>query len=105
MIYDNDNKNERVDARTLARLARVDTELLHPVRHRRAEAQADLKGLTIPLSRSTLLSIDKLLEHATLAGLRFHPRPPALTPCSDLNGQLVPAWPRDLRGWFAWTSW
>jgi transposase len=42
MIYDNDNKNDRVDARTLARLARVDTELLHPVRHRSAEAQADL---------------------------------------------------------------
>ena len=42
MIYDNDNKNDRVDARTLARLARVDTELLHPIRHRSAEAQADL---------------------------------------------------------------
>jgi transposase len=42
MIYDNNNKNDRVDARTLARLARVDTQLLHPIRHRSAEAQADL---------------------------------------------------------------
>jgi transposase len=42
MIYENDNKNDRVDARTLARLTRVDTGLLHPVRHRSAEAQADL---------------------------------------------------------------
>jgi transposase len=45
MIYDNNNKNDRVDARTLARLARVDTELLHPVRHRSVEAQADLAVL------------------------------------------------------------
>jgi transposase len=45
MIYESDNKNDPADARTLARLARVDTELLHPVRHRSAEAQADLAVL------------------------------------------------------------
>jgi transposase len=45
MIYQNDNKNDRVDARTLARLARVDLALLHPVRHRSAEAQTDLAVL------------------------------------------------------------
>lgn len=45
MIYQNDNKNDRVDARTLARLARVDHALLHPVRHRSAEAHADLAVL------------------------------------------------------------
>ena len=41
-IYDNDNKTDKVDARMLARLARVDKQLLHPVRHRSAQAQADL---------------------------------------------------------------
>jgi len=41
-IYDNDNKTDKVDARTLARLARVDKRLLHPVRHRSAQAQTDL---------------------------------------------------------------
>jgi transposase len=41
-IYDNDNKTDKVDARTLALLARVDKRLLHPVRHRSAQAQADL---------------------------------------------------------------
>jgi transposase len=42
VIYDNDRKTDTVDARTLARLARVDKGLLHPIRHRSAEAQADL---------------------------------------------------------------
>jgi transposase len=45
IIYDNDRKTDKVDARTLARLARVDKTLLHPIRHRSAEAQADLAVL------------------------------------------------------------
>ena len=35
-------KNDRVDAVSLARLARVDPKLLSPIRHRGAEAQAHL---------------------------------------------------------------
>lgn len=35
-------KNDRVDARKLARLARIDPELLRPIRHRGEPAQADL---------------------------------------------------------------
>jgi len=54
MIYQNDNKNDRVDARTLARLARVDVRLLHPVRHRSAEAHADLAVLH---ARDCLVSV------------------------------------------------
>src|ERR1039458_4362314 len=42
MIYASDSKNDRLDARMLARLGRVDVELLAPVRHRRAQTQADL---------------------------------------------------------------
>ena len=42
MIYKNDNKNDRVDAEWLARVARLDAKLLAPIRHRGAEAQADL---------------------------------------------------------------
>jgi transposase len=42
MIYDSDHKNDRLDARMLARLGRVDVNLLAPIRHRRAETQADL---------------------------------------------------------------
>jgi transposase len=42
LIYDSSRKNDRLDARTLARLAGVDPELLSPIRHRSAQAQADL---------------------------------------------------------------
>ena len=45
IIYDNDRKTDKIDARTLARLARVDKNLLHPIRRRSAEAQADLAVL------------------------------------------------------------
>ncbi len=42
LIYESDRKNDRLDARMLAKLGRVDIELLAPIRHRRAETQADL---------------------------------------------------------------
>lgn len=45
LIYDNDRKTDKIDSRTLARLARVDKSLLHPIRHRSAEAQSDLAVL------------------------------------------------------------
>ena len=45
IIYDNDRKTDKIDSRTLARLARVDKSLLHPIRHRSAEAQSDLAVL------------------------------------------------------------
>src|SRR6266478_18041 len=48
IIYDNDRKTDKVDARTLARLARVDKSLLHPIRHRGAEAQAELAKTKYP---------------------------------------------------------
>lgn len=42
LIYQNRRKDDRIDAEYLARLARVDPGLLHPIRHRSAAAQADL---------------------------------------------------------------
>jgi transposase len=45
LIYESDRKNDKVDARTLARLARIDKVLLHPIRHRSEKAQADLAML------------------------------------------------------------
>jgi transposase len=41
-IYQNDRKNDRNDARILARLARVDPQLLAPIHHRNAQMQNDL---------------------------------------------------------------
>jgi transposase len=42
LIGESRKKDDRLDAQTLARLARIDPKLLSPVRHRSAQAQADL---------------------------------------------------------------
>jgi hypothetical protein len=42
LIAESRKKDDRLDAQTLARLARIDPQLLYPVKHRSAQAQADL---------------------------------------------------------------
>ena len=42
LIGESRKKDDRLDAQTLARLARIDSQLLCPVKHRSAKAQADL---------------------------------------------------------------
>ena len=41
-------KNDRMDAHMLARLARIDPQLLRPIRHRSEQAQADLMTSACP---------------------------------------------------------
>jgi transposase len=45
MIFRNPSKNDRADAQMLARVARLDPQLLAPIRHRSSAAQADLAVL------------------------------------------------------------
>src|SRR5258708_3287284 len=47
LISQSSRKDDRLDAQTLARLARVDPLLLRPIRHRSEEAQADLMTIRI----------------------------------------------------------
>jgi transposase len=47
LISRNSRKNDRMDAQLLARLARVDPQLLRPIRHRSEQAQADLMTIRI----------------------------------------------------------
>ena len=47
LIYGGDNKHDRLDARNLARLARVDWRLLKPIEHRPEEEQADLARIAV----------------------------------------------------------
>lgn len=42
LIYQNESKSDRVDAQYLARVGRLDPELLAPLRHRSAKSQEDL---------------------------------------------------------------
>jgi hypothetical protein len=42
LIGESRRKDDRLDAQTSARLARIDPQLLSPIQHRSAQAQADL---------------------------------------------------------------
>lgn len=45
LIAESNRKDDRLDARTLARLVRIDPQLLSPIQHRSAQAQADLMSI------------------------------------------------------------
>ncbi len=47
LISPSTRKNDKLDARTLARLARIDPELLRPIRHRSEQAQLDLLQIRV----------------------------------------------------------
>jgi transposase len=61
LITQSNRKDDRHDARTLARLARIDPALLGPVRHRRAQAQIHL---TVIRARAELVSARTALVNA-----------------------------------------
>src|SRR6202171_1718203 len=61
LITKSNRKDDRHDARTLARLARVDPELLGPVRHRSVQAQLHL---TVIRARAELVSARTALVNA-----------------------------------------
>lgn len=58
LIYGDTNKHDRLDAKKLARLARLDRELLNPVKHRPEQEQADL---------ALIAAREKLVEMRTAA--------------------------------------
>src|SRR5208337_2670617 len=61
LITKSNRKDDRHDARTLARLARIDPGLLGPVRHRSAQAQIHL---TVIRARAALVSTRTALVNA-----------------------------------------
>jgi transposase len=62
LITKSRRKDDRLDARTLARLARIDPELLSPVKHRSAQAQLHLTEIR---ARAVLVSARTALVNAT----------------------------------------
>ena len=62
LITKSKRKDDRHDARTLARLARIDPELWGPVRHRNAQAQIHL---TVIRARAQLVHARTALVNAT----------------------------------------
>ncbi len=61
LIGESRRKDDRFDAMTLARLARIDPQLLSPVKHRSAQAQADL---TVVRARASLVRARTALVNA-----------------------------------------
>ena len=61
MIFQNDSKNDRLDAEQLARVARMDPKLLYPIEHRDRSARADL---AVMRSRDALVTTrTRLVNH------------------------------------------
>ena len=61
LITQSSRKTDRVDAQTLARLARIDPQLLRPIHHRSERAQADLMKIRV---RATLVEARTSLINA-----------------------------------------
>lgn len=95
-IYANPRKDDRTDAETLARLARLDPNLLSPIHHRSPQAQADLAVLR---SRDALVrSRTLLINHVRGIVKSFGDRLPSCSTnyfakkaASDIPEPLQPA--------------
>src|SRR6516165_2554931 len=69
LIVKSRRKDDRIDARTLARLARIDPELLSPVQHRSAQAQLHLTEIR---ARAGLVSARTALVNAGRGLVKSH---------------------------------
>jgi transposase len=77
LVYGSTRKSDRIDAEKLARLARYDARLLAPIRHRGAQAQADLARIR---TRDMLVRTRaKLVSHARSIVKTFGARLPRCT--------------------------
>jgi transposase len=77
-ITHSNRKNDRNDAEKLARYARLDPELLHPVQHRNEQQQADLSAVR---ARDALMRARTLLVNAARGLAKVHGErlPPTVT--------------------------
>lgn len=76
-IYENDNKDDRVDAEILARLARVDPTLLHPIRHR---SESSAQALAVVRARDGLVRARAMLVNHVRGAVK--PTGARIAPCS-----------------------
>ena len=94
LIYDNIRKNDRIDAQTLARIARLDPQLLHPIQHRTESTQA---ALAVLRARDALVkSRTCLINHARGTVKSFGERLPECS-TESFHKHAEPAVPEILR--------
>jgi transposase len=94
LIYENDQKDDDVDAEYLARVARLDPKLLSPIQHRSAQAQQDLEVLR---ARDELVQArTKLINHVRGAVKSMGKRVPKVS-AEAFGSQAPAALPEELR--------
>jgi len=93
LIYQNDKKSDRIDASQLARVARMDPQLLSPIQHRPLRVQQDLAALR---ARQALVRArTQLVNHVRAATKAFGGRLPKCSTTSFAR-RIRSALPADL---------
>src|SRR5713101_6644685 len=96
LIGESRKKDDRLDARMLARLVRIDPQLLAPVKHRSAQAQADLMAIRaragLVRARTSLINTARGLTKSYGERLRgCNPRNMNLEKAQELSPELKTA--------------
>ena len=94
LITKSTRKDDRHDARTLARLARIDPELLGPVRHRSAKAQIHL---TVIRARAELVSARTALVNAARGLAKSYGERLHKCGTQQVSRELAGEWSTELR--------
>jgi len=94
LITKSSRKDDRHDARTLAQLARVDPELLGPVRHRSVQAQIHL---TVIRARAELVSARTALVNAARGLVKSYGERLPQCGTAQVSRELAAEWSTELR--------
>jgi len=95
LIHQGQRKNDKLDAEKLARLARVDVELLSPITHRSEEAHSEL---TVLRSRDQLVKVrTELINHVRGVSKSFGIRIPKCVSSSFVRRTQQAQMPASLR--------
>jgi transposase len=94
LIGESSRKDDRLDARTLARLARIDPGLLGPVRHRSAKAQIHL---TVIRARAALVSTRTALVNAARGLTKSHGERLRKCGTGQMNREIAKGLSQELR--------
>ena len=95
LIGESSRKDDQLDARTLARLARIDPELLGPVRHRSAKAQIHL---TVIRARAALVSSRTALVNAARGLTKSYGERLRKCGTGQMNREIANGLSQELRG-------
>ncbi len=93
LIYENSRKADEADAEHLARLARLDPQLLSPIRHRGPEAQAHL---TVIRSRDSLVRARTLLINHVRGSVKSTGARLRACSADSFHHRVVPTIPTEL---------